>query len=432
MATATFEPVLTKTIHLPDSHSLGVYRRHGGYEALESALRRPPDEIIDMVKRSGLRGRGGAGFPAGVKWGFVPKGTGKPKYLCVNADESEPGAFKDRLLCGRDPHQVLEGALIAAYAIGAGRIYIYIRGEFAHEAGILRDAVAEARQAGLVGRNILGSGFACDATVYLGAGAYICGEETGLIESIEGSRGWPRFKPPFPAIVGLFGCPTVVNNVETIACVPHIVKRGWEWFASIGPERNTGPKLYGLSGHVDRPGIYELPMGTSLRELIYEHGGGVPGGRAVKGVIPGGVSCPVLGGDQLDVNMDFDSLARAGSLFGTGTPIVMDETTCMVRAAWITARFFQHESCGQCTPCREGSGWLRRILWKIESGQGDERDLDILLSVADNIEGNTICALGDAAAWPARGFATKFQDEFLQHIREKRCPFGDGALALHH
>jgi NADH-quinone oxidoreductase subunit F len=432
MATAAFEPVLTKTVHLPDSHTLGVYRKHGGYEALGAALKRQPDEIIDIVKRSGLRGRGGAGFPAGVKWSFVPKDTGKPKYLCVNADESEPGAFKDRLLCSRDPHQVLEGALIAAYAIGAARIYIYIRGEFAHEAAVLRGAVAEARQAGLIGRNILGSGFGCDATVYLGAGAYICGEETGLIESIEGSRGQPRFKPPFPAVVGLFGCPTVVNNVETIACVPHIVKRGWEWFAAIGPERNTGPKLYGLSGHVNRPGIYELPMGTSLRELIYEHGGGVPGGRAVKGVIPGGVSCPVLGGDQLDVNMDFDSLARAGSLFGTGTPIVMDETTCMVRAAWITARFFQHESCGQCTPCREGAGWLQRILWKIETGQGVERDVDILLSVADNIEGNTICALGDAAAWPARGFAKKYRDEFLQHIREKRCPFGDGALALHH
>ncbi len=432
MVTTTFEPVLTKTVHLPDSHTLAVYRKHGGYQALASALKKQPDEIIDIVKRSGLRGRGGAGFPAGVKWGFVPKGNEKPKYLCVNADESEPGAFKDRLLCSRDPHQVLEGAIIAAYAIGAGRIYIYIRGEFSHEAGILRGAVEEARKAGLLGRNILGSGFTCDATVYLGAGAYICGEETGLIESIEGNRGQPRFKPPFPAVVGLFSRPTVVNNVETIACVPHIVTRGWEWFASIGPERNTGPKLYGLSGHVNRPGIYELPMGISLRELIYEHGGGVPGGRRVKGVIPGGVSCPVLGGDQLDVNLDFDSLARAGSLFGTGTPIVMDETTCMVRAAWITARFFQHESCGQCTPCREGAGWLQRLLWKIESGQGVERDLDVLLSVADNIEGNTICALGDAAAWPARGFAKKFRDEFLQHIREKRCPFGDGALALHH
>ena len=433
MATATtFEPVLTKIVHLPDSHTLAVYRKNGGYEALAAALKKQPDEIIDMVKRSGLRGRGGAAFPAGFKRGFVPKGTDKPKYICVNADESEPGAFKDRLLCARDPHQVLEGAIIAAYAIGAGRIYIYIRGEFAHEAGILRGAVEEARKAGLLGRNILGSGFTCDATVYLGAGAYICGEETGLIESIEGSRGQPRFKPPFPAVVGLFRCPTVVNNVETIACVPHIVTRGWEWFASIGPERNTGPKLYGLSGHVNRPGIYELPMGISLRELIYDHGGGVPGGKAVKGVIPGGVSCPVLGGDQLDVSLDFDSLARAGSLFGTGTPIVMDETTCMVRAAWITARFFQHESCGQCTPCREGAGWLQRLLWKIESGQGVERDLDVLLSVADNIEGNTICALGDAAAWPARGFAKKFRDEFLQHIREKRCPFGDDALALHH
>jgi NADH-quinone oxidoreductase subunit F len=430
--TATFEPVLTKTVHLPDSHTLAVYKKHGGYAGLAAALKKPPEEIIDAVKRSGLRGRGGAGFPAGTKWGFVPKGTDKPKYLCVNADESEPGAFKDRLLCQRDPHQVLEGSLIAAYAISASRIYIYIRGEFAFEAERLRGAIVEARDAGFLGSNILGSGFACEATVYLGAGAYICGEETGLIESIEGKRGQPRYKPPFPAVVGLFGCPTVVNNVETLACVPHIVTRGWEWFASIGPERNTGPKLYGLSGQVNRPGIYELPMGIPLRELIEVHGGGVPGGRPVKGVIPGGVSCPVLRGDEIDVNLDFDSLARAGSLFGTGTPIVMDDTVCMVRAAWITARFFQHESCGQCTPCREGAGWLQRLLWKIESGQGVERDLDVLLSVADNIEGNTICALGDAAAWPARAFGKKYRDEFLQHIREKRCPFGGGALALHH
>ena len=419
---------LLKTVHLPDSHTLAVYKKHGGYEALAMALKKTPDEIIDTVKRSGLRGRGGAGFPAGTKWGFVPKSTDKPKYLCVNADESEPGAFKDRIICQKDPHQLLEGSLIAAYAIGAAKIYIYIRGEFAFEARRLEDAIEEARHAGFFGKNILGSGFSCDAIVYLGAGAYICGEETGLIESIEGKRGQPRLKPPFPAVVGLFGCPTVVNNVETIVCVSHIVKNGWEWFAGIGTERNTGPKLYGLSGHVNRPGIYELPMGANLRRLIEEQGGGVPGGRRVKGVIPGGASCPVLRGDEIDVAMDFDSLARAGSLFGTGTPIVMDDTTCMVRAAWITARFFAHESCGQCTPCREGCGWLQRLLWKIETGQGEERDLDTLLSVTDQIEGNTICALGDAAAWPARGFATKFRDEFLQHIHEKRCPLGGGSL----
>jgi len=264
--------------------------------------------------------------------------------------------------------------------------------------------------------------------MYVGAGAYICGEETGLIESLEGKRGWPRLKPPFPAVVGLFGCPTVVNNVETLACVPHIVNRGWEWFAGIGPERNAGPKLYGLSGHVNKPGVFELPMGVSLRELIYEYGEGVPGDRPVKGVIPGGASCPVIRGDEIDIQMDFDTLTRAGSLFGTGTPIVMDDTTCMVRAAWITARFFAHESCGQCTPCREGCGWLQRLLWKIEEGRGEEKDLDTLLSVTDQIEGNTICALGDAAAWPARGFAKKYRDEFLLHILEKRCPL-DGALA---
>ena len=428
MAIATFEPVLTKTVQLPDSHTLGVYKKHGGYEALEMALRKSPDEIIDVVKRSGLRGRGGAGFPTGTKWGFVPKNPGKPKYMCVNADESEPGAFKDRLICAKDPHQLLEGTLIGSYAIGANRAYIYIRGEFAAEAAIMERAIEEARNAGYVGKNILNSGFDCEVTVYLGAGAYICGEETGLIQSIEGKRGEPRLKPPFPAVVGLFGCPTVVNNVETLACVPHIVKRGWEWFAAIGTERNTGPKLYGLSGHVTKPGVYEAPMGVSLRTLIDEYGGGVPNGRAVKAVIPGGASCPVLRGDEIDLPMDFDSLTRAGSLFGTGTPVVMDDTACMVRAAWITARFFAHESCGQCTPCREGCGWLQRILWKIETGKGVERDLDILLSVTDNIEGNTICALGDAAAWPARGFAKKFKDEFLRHIREKRCPFEGGSL----
>jgi NADH-quinone oxidoreductase subunit F len=420
--------VLTATVDLPDSHTLAVYKKHGGYEALDASLKKTPEELIDLVKKSGLRGRGGAGFPTGTKWGFVPKSKDKPKYLCVNADESEPGAFKDRLLCQKDPHQLLEGSIIAAYAIGAGRIYIYIRGEFAHEARVLRDAIAEARRAGFLGKNILGSGFDCEASVYLGAGAYICGEETGLIESIEGKRGEPRLKPPFPAVVGLFGCPTVVNNVETLACVPHIVRRGPDWFASIGPERNTGPKLFGLSGHVVKPGVYEAPMGTPLRVLIEEYGGGVPGGRPVKAVIPGGASCPALRGDEIDIPMDFDSLTRAGSLFGTGTPVIMDDTVCMVRAAWITARFFAHESCGQCTPCREGCGWLQRLLWKIETGQGVERDLDVLLSVTDQIEGNTICALGDAAAWPARGFAKKFRDEFLQHIKEKRCPLGGGSL----
>ena len=278
-ATATFEPVITKTMHLEDSHTLGVYRKHGGYEALASALEKTPDEIIDLVKRSGLRGRGGAGFPTGTKWGFVPKGTDKPKYMCVNADESEPGAFKDRLICAKDPHQLLEGTLIGSYAIGASRAYIYIRGEFAHEARILERAIQEAREAGFVGKNILGSPWSCEVTMYVGAGAYICGEETGLIESLEGKRGWPRLKPPFPAVVGLFGCPTVVNNVETLACVPHIVNRGWEWFAGIGPERNAGPKLYGLSGHVNKPGVFELPMGVSLRELIRRGGPGGPSGE---------------------------------------------------------------------------------------------------------------------------------------------------------
>ncbi|HEU5311224.1 MAG TPA: SLBB domain-containing protein, partial [Candidatus Eisenbacteria bacterium] len=279
--------VLTATVDLPESHTLKVYKKHGGYEALEIALGKSPDEVIDLVKRSGLRGRGGAGFPTGTKWGFVPKSKDKPKYLCVNADESEPGAFKDRLLCAKDPHQVIEGTLIGAYAIGATRAYIYIRGEFADECRILQAAIDEARAAGLIGKNIMKKGFDCEVTMYLGAGAYICGEETALIESIEGQRGEPRLKPPFPAVVGLFGCPTVVNNVETLACVPHIVKRGAEWFAGIGPERNTGPKLYGLSGHVVKPGVYEAPMGISLRKLIDEYGGGVPGGRPVKGVIPG-------------------------------------------------------------------------------------------------------------------------------------------------
>ena len=425
------ELLLLRHREIPDLRRLDVYLAHGGYGATRKALtEHTPELLVEMVKASNLRGRGGAGFPTGLKWSFLPKQTAKPVYLCVNADESEPGTFKDREILECDPHQMLEGIIISAFAIRCHTAYVYIRGELLEACQRVEQAIAEARAKGFIGKNIFGTGFDLDVWVHRGAGAYICGEETGLIESLEGKRAYPRIKPPFPATHGVFGCPTIVNNVETLACVPHIVKRGWEWFAAIGPERNSGPKLYGLSGHVNRPGVYEAPMGVPLRTLIEEYGGGVPGGRPVKGVIPGGASCPVLTGDEIDIPMDFDSLTRAGSLFGTGTPIVMDDTTCMVRAAWITARFFAHESCGQCTPCREGCGWLQRLLWKIEIGNGVERDLDILLSVTDEIEGNTICALGDAAAWPARGFAKKFRDEFLQHIREKRCPIG-GSGSLH-
>jgi NADH-quinone oxidoreductase subunit F len=382
-----------------------------------------PGQIIELVKSSNLRGRGGAGFPTGVKWGFLPKDNPKPRYLCVNADESEPGTFKDRQILELNPHLMLEGILISAYAIQSHTAYIYIRGEFAFGAKVIEKALAEAYAKGHFGKNIYGRGFDLDVYIHRGAGAYICGEETGLIESLEGKRAYPRVKPPFPATHGVFGSPTIVNNVETLACVPPIVTRGPDWFKSIGPEKSPGPKLFCVSGHVVRPGVFELPMGVSLRDLIYVHAGGIANGRKLKAVIPGGSSVPVFTADEIDVAMDFESVAKAGSLLGSCGVIVMDETTCMVRALQIISHFYKDESCGQCTPCREGTGWLEDLLTRLEYGGPRAGDIDLLKRVSDNMMGNTVCVLADAVAMPVISFVNKFRSEFEDHLRNGRCPF---------
>ncbi len=418
-----FEKVLTQHINIPESQDIDYYMKHGGYEAFRKVLKSmSPDEVIEEVKASNLRGRGGAGFPTGVKWGFVPKDTSKPHYLLVNADESEPGTFKDRLLINGNPHLVLEGAMIASFAIRSNHAYIYIRGEFANEAKVLEKAIQQAYDKGLLGKNILGSGYDLDMAVHRGAGAYICGEETGLIESLEGKRGWPRIKPPFPAIEGYQHSPTIVNNVETLSCVPPIINRGAEWFKSIGPEQSPGPKLYCLSGHIKRPGVYELPMGTNLKELIYEYGGGILDDKPLKAVIPGGSSVPVLRADEIDVAMDFNSLAAIGTMLGSAGTIVMHEDTCMVDALLNLIHFYRHESCGQCTPCREGTNWAEKILHKIESGHATEKDVELLGEVANHINFRTICPLGDAAAMPIQSFLKKFGDEFRAHVGVGHCP----------
>ena len=418
------ELLLLRHREIPGLRQLDVYLQHGGYAAVRKALgSHTPEELVEMVKASNLRGRGGAGFPTGIKWSFLPKQSTRPVYLCVNADESEPGTFKDREIIECDPHQLLEGIVISAFAIRSHTAYIYIRGEFAHGARVLEEAIAEARRACFVGKNVLGTGFDLDVWVHRGAGAYICGEETGLIASLEGMRAYPRIKPPFPATHGLFGSPTIVNNVETIACVPHIVLRGADWFRGIGPEKSPGPKLYCVSGHVVRPGVYELPMGTPLREIVYTHAGGIPNGRKLKAVIPGGASMPVFTPDEIDVAMDMDSVQKAGSFLGSAGVIVMDDTVCMVWALLTLERFFHHESCGQCTPCREGTGWLEKVLTGLEDGAASPRDVDLLLDVAGNMMGNTVCVLADAAAMPARAFVTKYRAEFEQHAALGRCPF---------
>ena len=422
MSSQEYRPLLLKNIHRPDSTSLSAYRESGGYRALERAVREmTPEQVLEEVKASGLRGRGGAGFPTGMKWGFLPKGPGE-KYLVLNADESEPGTFKDRLLMERDPHLVLEGFLIGCYAVGCSHGYIYIRGEFVDPWRILLKAVEEARAANLAGKSILGSGFDCEITIYRGAGAYICGEETALLESLEGKRGMPRLKPPFPAQVGLYGKPTSVNNVETIANVPMIVEMGSTWYAGIGRPKNTGPKLYCLSGHVRKPGVYEFPLGVPLKELIFEHAGGMlRETRPLKAVIPGGSSVPILPAEKCDVLMDFDSLAAAGTMLGSAGVIVLDDSVCMVDALLNLARFYAHESCGQCTPCREGCGWYVQILERLERGEGKSSDLDLLLDLSDRIQGNTICPLGDAVAMPVRSYVTVFRNEFQYHVDHKKC-----------
>ena len=381
-----------------------------------------PDAIVDVVKKSGLRGRGGAGFPTGLKWSFVPKDIPKPKYLCVNADESEPGTFKDHLLMERNPHLLIEGCLIGCYAIGSKAAYIYIRGEFYHLFPTMQKAIEDARKAGYLGKNIMGSGFDCEVYLHRGAGAYEAGEETALIESLEGKRAQPRLKPPFPAVVGLYGCPTVVNNVETICNVPVIIDKGHEWYAAIGPEKNTGPKLFCVSGHVKKPGVYEGPMSMTLRELIYDHAGGIREDRQIKAIIPGGSSTPVLLPDKLDTPLSFDGMVAAGSMLGSAAVIVMDETTSMVWVAKNLIHFYKHESCGKCTPCREGVDWLYKILEKIERGDGELRDVELLLSVCDNIGGKTLCPFGDAEIAPVISTIQHFRDEYETYIRTGESP----------
>lgn len=419
-----FEPVLLKNVNVPDGHLLATYEAGGGYRALEKALKEyTPDDIVELVKRSNLRGRGGAGFPTGMKWSFVPKRADKPKYLCCNADEGEPGTFKDRIIMERDPHQLIEGMAISAYAIGAEVAYVYVRGEYVLAIRRLEQAIAEAEAKGYLGARILGSDFNFVVHVHCGAGAYICGEETAMLDSLEGKRAQPRLKPPFPAVAGLYASPTVINNVETLVCVPHIVARGADWFRGIGPEKSPGPKLYCVSGHVRKPGLYELPMGIPLRELVEDHAGGPPSGRKIKAVIPGGVSAPVIPDQGLDVGMDFDSLAAVGSMLGSAGVIVVDDTTCMVKVATRIIEFFHHESCGKCTPCREGLNWVVKVLRRIEAGEGAPGDMEQLHMLCKGIFGNTFCALGDGAAMGLRASLAHFREEFVAHIEERRCPF---------
>jgi NADH-quinone oxidoreductase subunit F len=417
----THELIITKNMLTPGyTGSLADYERTGGYQALRNVLGKiAPAEVTDMVKKSGLRGRGGAGFPTGVKWTFLPKDYQGPKYLCCNADESEPGTFKDRQLIERDPHQMLEGMAIACYAIGAETAYIYIRGEFALGARIVEQALGEARTKGYIGRNILGTGVNIEMWLHRGAGAYICGEETALLESLEGKRGLPRVKPPFPATHGLYNKPTVVNNVETLANLPHIINRGAEWFASIGsPPKSTGTRIFCVSGHIKRPGNYEVPMGITFRELIEEHAGGMRSDKKLKAIIPGGASAAFFTDRHLDVKCDFESVAQAGSMLGSGGVTVMEEGTSMVWAALRLMEFFYHESCGKCTPCREGTSWLVQTMRRIVSKRGRMEDLEALTDLCQNIAGRTVCAFGDAAIAPVLSTLQHWRDEYEELIRE--------------
>lgn len=422
---------------IKDFHKLEVYLQHGGYSAAKKAFGQSTDDIIDQVKRSGLRGRGGAAFLTGLKWSFMPKTTDKPKYLCINGDESEPGSFKDRQIFEYNPHQLIEGTIITCYAIGAKVAYIYIRGEYHKWIKLMQKALDDAYAAGYLGEKMkekFGTDFYCDIYIHKGAGAYICGEESALMNSIEGKRGYPRVKPPFPAQNGLWGCPTTINNVETITNVPPIINKGWEWFASIGEPKHPGTILFGVSGHVNKPGVYELPSGTLLTDIIYNYAGGVPGNKKILCVIPGGSSMPPLRGDQIEgVKMDAESLKAAGSAIGTGGIMVMDEDTDLVKVLARIAHFYHHESCGQCTPCREGTGWLEKILKRLIAGKGSVSDLDLLITVANQIEGNTICALGEAAAWPVKFMVERFRDYFEQRVsKEISLPVANKVHAMRH
>jgi NADH-quinone oxidoreductase subunit F len=424
--TSVLTPTLTAHWDEPDSFTLEAYRRSGGYQALPKALGMDPDAVIQAVKDSGLRGRGGAGFPTGVKWGFIPQGDGKPHYLVVNADESEPGTCKDIPLMLATPQALVEGAIIAAYAIRANRAFIYVRGEVLHVIRRVHHAVAEAYAAGYIGENILDSGFDLEVTVHAGAGAYECGEETALLDSLEGFRGQPRLKPPFPAIAGLYACPTVVNNVESIASVPYILRHGAAAFAALGTERSKGFGIFSLTGHVTTPGQYEAPLGVTLRELL-DLAGGVRAGHSLKFWTPGGSSTPIFTDEHLDVPLDFEGVGAAGSMLGTRALQIFDDTTCVVRATLRWTEFYQHESCGKCTPCREGTYWMVRVLARLDRGQGTDEDLDKLLDICDNIAGRAFCAFGDGAVSPVVSAIKYFRDEFIEHFKRGGCPFDPAA-----
>ncbi len=414
---------LSANFTIDKAYTLPVYEEHGGYKALKKAMTMDGDAIIAEVKTSNLRGRGGAGFPTGVKWSFMPKQSDVPKYLTVNADEGEPGTFKDRYCMELDPHRLIEGCIISAWALGIRYAYIYIRGEMGLAIRRMNAAIKEAYDKGYLGKNILGKGFDLDMYVHASGGAYICGEETGMIEGLEGKPGQPRLKPPFPAVVGVFGAPTLVNNVETISSIPFIIEKGGEWWASMGIEKNGGPKLYGLSGHINKPGVYEAPSGITVGELLEKYGGGMLKGSELKGYIPGGSSCKVLTADSLDAQMGFETMRDAGSSMGTACITFMDQSVCMVRIAARLAHFYAHESCGQCTPCREGTGWAAKVLDGIEEGRGCMEDIDLLLDMMDNIEGNTICALGDSIAIPVRSYVQVYTQEFEDHVTRGGCWF---------
>ncbi len=401
-----------KTFFLED------YIKEGGYQSAKKAFEKfDAKGLIEEVKKSGLRGLGGAGFSTGTKWSFIPQNTGKPIYLVVNGDEGEPGTFKDKYIFRHCPHLLIEGMIIASYANNIHKAYIYIRGEYVNEYQITKRAIEEAYAKGYLGKKIFGKDFDLDIVIHRGAGAYICGEETGLLESLEGKKGYPRLKPPFPAVVGLFGCPTVINNVETLSYLPFIVDRGAEWHLKLGSPNNGGMRLFGVSGHVKRPGVYELPLGTKLRDIIYEHAGGILGDRKLKAVVPGGLSAAILTADEIDVGMDFDQLRAKGTMAGSGGVIVMDDTTCLVSALYVTMQFYAHESCGQCSPCREGTGWVYKILRRICEGRGEIKDLDHLLDICAFMGGTTICALADGAAMPLGSYPRKFRAEFEDFIR---------------
>jgi NADH-quinone oxidoreductase subunit F len=415
--------VISRRWRVPDARRIGVYKKHDGYKAMEKALgSMTPEQILDEVKKSSLRGRGGAGFPTGMKWSFVPKDTPKPKYIICNADESEPATCKDRPLMELDPHQLIEGMVIAGRAVNARQGFIYIRGEYRYVLDIVDEAIAEAYAAGMLGKNIQGSGFDFELCTHTGAGAYECGEESALMESLEGKRGYPRIRPPFPAVVGLYGCPTVINNVETLSSVPAIILNGGEWFAKLGTPKNGGTRLFCLSGHVEKPGIYELPMGYNLLRMINDVGGGVAGGKKLKAVIPGGSSTPPLKAEECDVAMDYDSVAKIGSMLGSGGVVVYDETTCMVELCRRIMAFYAHESCGWCIPCREGTTWLRKILTRFHEGGARAEDIPLIHELSKNMLGRTFCPLGDAAAMPTEAIVRKWRSEFEEHL-SGRCPF---------